>query len=517
MGWGGRCSEGLVFQPQSARHAHGSHQSDSRTHSLTHSLTQSLTRSLTQLVLAPSSPLHLFRVGPYAVEHIADYCLHSHGQQTVYRQLLRLASKAHERRLKRLAVAQDGGGVVPATTSTQPDTATTTPIEPSDADPVAGPALQDGSGDADGPQFLSPFRICVRKRPVMAFEEDEADVIESSESTRRLGDGVVICHQGALARSGRRLSMCHRHYLVDQYFDETTANAEVCESVIGPLVARTLEGKPSTLICYGQTGTGKTYTLEGALAFASQSLASSAVERSTALVADVEFFEIHGKKCYDLLANRAPIRLMSDANNMVHTKGATRVPVRVGGDGAAEAGPGNEGAKADDLMAVVQTALALRSSSVTERNPISSRSHAICTIRIRTFGPESNTGVDENDSSGGNGDGLSAGSGLGETENGGGGEGDAHRGDAWGKLTLVDLAGSERKVRGIESNSFRSCDLPPPPLPPPRPPTPSPPPTATAAAIATTTISPTPPQSPPPPSPPPPSPPPPPPSMRPSR
>jgi hypothetical protein len=44
------------------------------------------------------------------------------------------------------------------------------------------------------------------------------------------------------------------------------------------------------------SGTGKTYTLVAALSYALKSLVGTSFE--------VTFFEIHGKKCYDLLSDR---------------------------------------------------------------------------------------------------------------------------------------------------------------------------------------------------------------------
>lgn len=83
---------------------------------------------------------------------------------------------------------------------------------------------------------------------------------------------------------------------------------------------------------------------------------------------EVTFYEIHGKKCYDLLSQRGVVRLMAGASDTVHVRGARRVML--------------EGAQPEALMGVLQEALALRQVEVTERNPISSRSHAICELRV---------------------------------------------------------------------------------------------------------------------------------------
>ena len=73
----------------------------------------------------------------------------------------------------------------------------------------------------------------------------------------------------------------------------------------------------STVICYGQTGTGKTYTMVGMLERVARDLEGLSVE--------VVFFEIHGKKCYDLLSHRKEVHLRADASDAVHVRGAKQV------------------------------------------------------------------------------------------------------------------------------------------------------------------------------------------------
>ena len=174
------------------------------------------------------------------------------------------------------------------------------------------------------------------------------------------------------------------------------------------------------------------------------------------------FYEIHGKKCYDLLSHRKLVHLRSDEKEVVHVRGARSVAyhgsansddntskcegekstvesntdMTVYDDDDDEANeeieengecPPNKYEKIPEevdyttLLNLVQEALQLRSSEVTERNPISSRSHAVCVIRMlspSTFSPPEKI--------------------------------DASKGSISieqrysGKLTLVDLAGSER-------------------------------------------------------------------------
>jgi hypothetical protein len=86
----------------------------------------------------------------------------------------------------------------------------------------------------------------------------------------------------------------------------------------------------------------------------------------------VTFFEIHGKKCYDLLQDRKEVALRADASERVHVRGALTVS--------------EELSSAQDFIAILEGALRLRKSEATERNPISSRSHAVCILDIEGAG-----------------------------------------------------------------------------------------------------------------------------------
>ena len=106
---------------------------------------------------------------------------------------------------------------------------------------------------------------------------------------------------------------------------------------------------------------GKTYTLYGALEYISTRLVGKSIR--------ITFYEVHGKRCYDLLSNRNVVHLRSDEHENMHVRGARSIELYPLRDPL-------------HLIEVLKEALSLRSSKVTERNPISSRSHAVCTIEL---------------------------------------------------------------------------------------------------------------------------------------
>lgn len=239
------------------------------------------------------------------------------------------------------------------------------------------------------------FQVCVRKRPLMRWEisegcYDSCQILNEFQevSTRSVGLKTVLFHDCKLARNGRQLNMTHKLYSVHKCYDSDVDNHNLCEEVVGPLLQWTLDGNNSTFICFGQTGTGKTYTLYGALEYVSTKLDGFGVE--------ITYFEVHGKKCYDLFSQRKEVHLRSDEHDIVHVRGSRCLRI--------------EALKRDQLMEILNGALALRSCETTERNPISSRSHAVCSLNL--FSKE-----------------------------------DLH---PLGKITLVDLAGSERNYETVK-------------------------------------------------------------------
>ena len=105
---------------------------------------------------------------------------------------------------------------------------------------------------------------------------------------------------------------------------------------------------------------GKTYTLLGALQYISTRLHHRKV--------DITFYEIRGKKGYDLLNGHGVVTFLEDENREVHVRGCRHVTM--------------ENMDPAAFLQLMSDALSLRTSKATERNPLSSRSHAVCTLCV---------------------------------------------------------------------------------------------------------------------------------------
>jgi kinesin family protein 2/24 len=229
------------------------------------------------------------------------------------------------------------------------------------------------------PPCPGSLSVCARKRPLLPWET-KAGLWDAVEVLSR--ERAVVCHDGRLSRSGRRLSMCHRRFALHRAWGPASSTEDVYREAVAPLLEAALSsstavsspagssgdivgsngdgpGCCATLLCMGQTGTGKTYTIKGIV----QCLARDLQGQGDL---EIEFFEICGRRCLDLLAGRQEVQLRADCEDRVRVCGqrAQRLPQGRG------------------LEEVLYSALALRASEETERNANSSRSHAICTLRV---------------------------------------------------------------------------------------------------------------------------------------
>jgi kinesin family protein 11 len=242
-------------------------------------------------------------------------------------------------------------------------------------------------------------------------------------------------------------ALASKTYTFDGVFGPDATQAEVYESAIEPIVLETLEGFNCTVFAYGQTGTGKTHTMEGAgdekkekmerfsdtPNASSASLASNdAIPTNAGIVpralrqifshlanttteysVKCTFLELYNEEITDLLSDdgdeksaessgvgddlrgKRSHRLMEDGRGGVSVEGLTEVTVK----------------NVQDALRLAKTGSGRRKKAATLCNKHSSRSHSVFSIAVTTRAPS----VDEE------GEDLIK----------------------IGKLNLVDLAGSE--------------------------------------------------------------------------
>ena len=233
------------------------------------------------------------------------------------------------------------------------------------------------------------FRVMARTRPLQSQElEDKLYESVSSE----WGNNAIVVHDGRVHRDGRTIYAVHSRFCLDAVFNERASNQEVFGEAVEPLLDSALAGGRSTVVFFGQTGTGKTYTARGALDIMSELV----FEKASAV--EMCCYEMAGTRggreaFFDLLAGdeKKQVKCLTGEDGNVHVRGAQKMVC----------------SSPSELCIAMDKAFAWRSSESTERNEASSRSHCILEFTFPAT------------------------------------EGD-HAGQGGGFFRVVDLAGSER-------------------------------------------------------------------------
>ncbi|XP_071347359.1 kinesin-like protein KIF2C isoform X2 [Trachinotus anak] len=227
--------------------------------------------------------------------------------------------------------------------------------------------------------LIEPHRICVcvRKRPLNKQEinKKEIDVVSVP------GKGTLLVHEPK-QKVDLTKYLDNQVFHFDYSFDETATNDLVYKFAAKPLVQSIFEGCMATCFAYGQTGSGKTHTMggdftgkqqnsaKGIYALAAQDVFTYLNHRrytNLNLSAYVSFFEIYNGKVYDLLNKKAKLRVLEDDRQQVQVVGLEEVFVTT----------------AEEVIRMIQTGSACRTSGQTSANANSSRSHAVLQIVLR--------------------------------------------------------------------------------------------------------------------------------------
>ncbi|VAH01322.1 unnamed protein product [Triticum turgidum subsp. durum] len=231
-------------------------------------------------------------------------------------------------------------------------------------------------------------QVILRCRPL---SEDETKgntpvVISCNERRREVAATQVIANK-----------QIDRTFAFDKVFGPSSKQKDLFEQSISPIVHEVLEGYNCTIFAYGQTGTGKTYTMEGGGTRKAKSgelpTDAGVIPRSVRQIFDileaqcaeysmkVTFLELYNEEITDLLApdeprfpvlpvpedkNKKPIALMEDGKGGVFVRGLEEEVVYSAGE----------------IYKILDKGSAKRRTAETLLNKQSSRSHSIFSITI---------------------------------------------------------------------------------------------------------------------------------------
>lgn len=254
---------------------------------------------------------------------------------------------------------------------------------------------------SEKPESCDNVKVVVRCRPLN--EREKSMFYKQAVSVDEMR-GTITVHKTDSSNEPPKT------FTFDTVFGPESKQLDVYNLTARPIIDSVLEGYNGTIFAYGQTGTGKTFTMEGVRAvpelrgiipnsFAHIFGHIAKAEGDTRFLVRVSYLEIYNEEVRDLLGKdqtqRLEVKERPDVG--VYIKDLSAYVVN----------------NADDMDRIMTLGHKNRSVGATNMNEHSSRSHAIFTITIEC----SEKGID----------------------------GNMHV--RMGKLHLVDLAGSERQAK----------------------------------------------------------------------
>eukprot|EP00198_Chlamydomonas_reinhardtii_P007405 XP_001696741.1 predicted protein [Chlamydomonas reinhardtii] len=300
------------------------------------------------------------------------------------------------------------------------------PPPPLDEDGLYQQASGEGSASEN-------FKVVVRIRPPLR-RELQGTGLRAYQCTTAVepGDRNIILSENlpaVISQHGGITDLYNTYrFTFDCVYDQQCPQERVYRQSAQQVVLSILQGYNAAIIAYGQTGTGKTFTMEGAMEGPDRGIIPRTVEDIfTFIVNDPEpsskylvrssYLQIYNEVVSDLLKpERSSLAIREDRRRGVFVEGLSEWVVR----------------SPAEVYGLIQRGQSLRATGATKLNEVSSRSHAVCVIIVeKCTTPQQQQAAD-----GGEGGGWRAA----EVD----ASGQVIQSIKVGKLNLVDLAGSER-------------------------------------------------------------------------
>lgn len=227
------------------------------------------------------------------------------------------------------------------------------------------------------------IQVAVRCRPLNERENklNSHSIIECNERSKE----ITACD-----KNSQHISL-DKKFTFDKVFGVTSKQSDVYNQVVKPVVLEVIEGYNCTIFAYGQTGTGKTHTMEGEWAVDDMSqswetdpmvgvIPRSVAHLFTALNSiqncdysvKISFMELYNEELSDLLSESSATDEKRRIYDDPARKGSVQIP------GLEEAVVKNK----NEVYRILQKGSQRRQQAATLMNAKSSRSHSIFSITV---------------------------------------------------------------------------------------------------------------------------------------
>jgi Kinesin motor domain len=237
-----------------------------------------------------------------------------------------------------------------------------------------------GEKMTSSPDTGSSVQVAIRVRPLLSLESGSTKCIE-------------VLRNPAAGNCPNVIRIGGEHgpmFCFDQVFSSETAQIDVYEQRVSPLVDSCLKGYNATTLAYGQTGSGKTFSMTGPTTTMQDGERAGIIPRAIQSIFDqlctfkkertnketvydfevrIQFLELYGEEIRDLLSNK------SDFDKLSIRDIGMEEPEVLGATQARVDGP-------EDAMLCLARGMLRRVTASTAMNSESSRSHAILSLHV---------------------------------------------------------------------------------------------------------------------------------------
>ncbi|KAK4443545.1 P-loop containing nucleoside triphosphate hydrolase protein [Podospora aff. communis PSN243] len=207
--------------------------------------------------------------------------------------------------------------------------------------------------------------VSARIRPFL--EEDIESGFPCAVYPRAVSSGVVDIHDLYNHPRGRPVLKSFS-YRVDKLFTPGTTTEQIYQDLVSSLIPFVQNGGVGTVFAYGQTGSGKTFTISRLQQLAIEALTAAFSETKDKPPRHIHLsiIELAGNAAFDLLTSRKPISILEDSLGTIQLSGAASPAI----------------SNTEEALSLIELASSFRRTESTFKNDASSRSHAICRIRV---------------------------------------------------------------------------------------------------------------------------------------
>lgn len=231
------------------------------------------------------------------------------------------------------------------------------------------------------------LRVFVRVRPFLPRELKNGSsfpVIDVQETEKELHAYEFLCPELDSEAKVREMLLNPKHFQVhshtyDFVFDDKAEQSKIYSKSTEQCLDYLLNGYNSTIIAYGQTGTGKTYTMEGnpttpeTKGLIPRVLEDLFVKMETGedeepFKVTASYVQIYNENLSDLLepTNKGPLNIRQDKYRGMVVENISEKPLE----------------SCKEALEMLARGCKTRVSASTKMNDVSSRSHAIFIIRM---------------------------------------------------------------------------------------------------------------------------------------